>query len=278
MCETLYLKKGHFLWKSHLGACPTPRRLRACPSPTRARARAPVVPSRRRLGRAPDWPARPAGVTASRSPAASGRLVRAQQGWPAAGSGSPATRERSRQTALRGPRLQRRGAERFAHPGNPRQAAEPGKRPRPSPAPGTLEVSRAARSPPCSPRGLRACCCARARGVREGPGLVGVGERAGGALCLSPASWGAMVLSGLLFILQGLGDWAVPSRVIGGGEEEEEGAVAAGAGARGLLCGGRTPRIRRPAGEGWGFLLASDKRTATSPARGKTPLSIVLVS
>lgn len=75
-------------------------------------------------------------------------------------------------------------------------------------------------------------------------------------------------------ILQGLGDWVVPSRVIGGGEEEveeEEGAVAAGAGARGLLCWGRTPRTGRPAGGGWGFLLASDKRTVTSPARGKTP-------
>lgn len=76
----------------------------------------------------------------------------------------------------------------------------------------------------------------------------------------------------------GLVDWAVPSRVIGGGEEEE-GAVAAGAGARGLLgVGRRTPRIRRPAGGGWGFLLASDKGTVTSSARGKTPLRIVSVS
>lgn len=41
---------------------------------------------------------------------------------------------------------------------------------------------------------------------------------------------------------------------------------------------GRTPRICRPMDGGWNFLLASDKRAVTSPARGKTPRCVVSVS
>lgn len=101
---TNQIENSHFLWKSHVGACPTPcgRRAVCHPRGPGGQAGTPVVPSRRRLGRAPDWPARPAGVTASRSPAASGSLVGAQRGWPAAGSGSPATRERARPTRAAG--------------------------------------------------------------------------------------------------------------------------------------------------------------------------------
>ncbi|XP_036034452.1 uncharacterized protein LOC118577911 [Onychomys torridus] len=118
--------KTHFLGKSHLGACPTPcRRLRAVRHP-----RGPAGRGAGRSfhpGRAPDWPARPAGVTASRSPAASGSLVGAQRAWPAAGSGSPATRERARPAgAARAGTSAERGASALASPGVSGRAAEPG--------------------------------------------------------------------------------------------------------------------------------------------------------
>lgn len=57
-------------------------------------------------------------------------------------------------------------------------------------------------------------------------------------------------------ILQWLGDWVVPSRVIGGWEEEdddEEGAVAAGAGARGAVLPGEEAADSQACGRRQGF-------------------------